>query len=415
MPSAIAPWLLPNFCPLVLKPEPIATDSDANGVAIYVHWPFCLAKCPYCDFNSHVRDDLGQMDQTAWTTAYVKDMQHDLARLKKDIGPATSLFFGGGTPSLMTGQTVAAVIDAIESNIGFSANAEITLEANPTSVESTRFRDYVSAGVNRFSLGVQALRDDDLKALGRQHSVAEALAAVEVARNHCDNISFDLIYARSGQKLADWRDELDEALAFAPTHLSLYQLTIERGTRFFERWKQGDLILPDENLASDMFDLTNETCAAQGLAAYEISNYAKPGFESRHNISYWQSDPYIGIGPGAHGRLDCDQGRLATTRLRSPEKWLAKIANSDHGLESEETISGDMLVAEVLMMGLRLISGLPEARFKSLTGKTYAQALPTENLRDLIDGGFVTLDDGVLAATAEGRNVLNTVTEKLLA
>ncbi|MBT3702622.1 MAG: coproporphyrinogen III oxidase [Alphaproteobacteria bacterium] len=397
-----------------MKPEPTTKDSSAKGLAIYVHWPFCLAKCPYCDFNSHVRDDLGELDQSAWTAAYIKDLRHDLVRLKKDTGPATSLFFGGGTPSLMTGKTVAAIIDDVENSLGFSADAEITLEANPTSVEATRFRDYVSAGVNRFSLGVQALRDDDLKALGRQHSVAEALAAVEVARRHCENISFDLIYARSGQKLADWQIELNEALEFAPTHLSLYQLTIERGTRFFERWKQGDLILPDEDLASNMFDLTNAACASQGLAAYEVSNYARPGFESRHNISYWQSDPYIGIGPGAHGRLDCDQGRLATTRLRSPEKWLARVTEQGHGTETEEAVSGDALVAEVLMMGLRLMSGLTETRFKSLTGKTFAQALPAEHLDDLIDGGFVTLDNNVLAATAQGRNVLNVVTEKLL-
>ena len=314
----------------------------------------------------------------------------------------------------MEGQTVARVIDAIDNNIGFSTNAEITLEANPTSVEAARFQDYVGAGVNRFSLGVQALRDDDLKSLGRQHSVAEALAAVEVARKACENISFDLIYARAGQTLADWQDELTEALAFDPTHLSLYQLTIERGTQFFERWKQGDLVLPEEELATDMFDLTNATCATKGLQAYEVSNYARPGFESRHNISYWQSDPYIGIGPGAHGRLESSAGRIATTRVRSPEKWLGRINTQSHGVESDETLSGDVLIAEVLMMGLRLATGLSETRFRDITGKSFAEVLPAEELADLMEGGFVTLDQNVLAVTSKGRSVLNTVTEKLL-
>ena len=415
MPSAIAPWPLRNFYLPVLGPENKHTGSDVRGLAIYVHWPFCLAKCPYCDFKSHVREDLGQLDQQTWADAFVQDLHHDLARLKKDAGPATSLFFGGGTPSLMEGQTVARVIDAINNDIGFSTDAEITLEANPTSVEAARFQDYVAAGVNRFSLGVQALRDDDLKSLGRQHSVAEALAAVEVARKACENISFDLIYARAGQTLPDWQTELTEALAFDPTHLSLYQLTIERGTQFFERWKQGDLVLPEEELATDMFDLTNATCAAQGLQAYEVSNYARPGFESRHNISYWQSDPYIGIGPGAHGRLESDEGRIATARVRSPEKWLARIKAQDHGVESVETLSGDVLVAEVLMMGLRLATGLSETRFRDVTGKSFAEILPTDELTDLMEGGFVTLDQNVLAVTSKGRNVLNAVTEKLLA
>jgi putative oxygen-independent coproporphyrinogen III oxidase len=419
MPSATGPWPSPNSCRRVLRADPAKPDAENpenlnRGLAVYVHWPFCLAKCPYCDFNSHVRENYASLDQATWTTALVSDLQHDLARLENTAGPVTSLFFGGGTPSLMEAATVATIISAIDTHIGFATNPEITLEANPTSVEAARFRDYVSAGVNRFSLGVQALSDEDLKSLGRQHSVAEALAAVEVARQSCDNISFDLIYARAGQGLAAWQQELGEALAFSPDHLSLYQLTIERGTRFHEQWRQGNLILPDENLASDLFDLTNQTCAEAGLVAYEVSNYARPGRESRHNTSYWQSDPYIGIGPGAHGRLGTGTGRLATTRLRSPEKWLEQVSTGNHGIETEERIEGETLVAEVIMMGLRLMSGISESRFHRLTGHTFDQALPDEELKDLINGGFITLDNRVLAATSQGRNVLNAVTEKLL-
>jgi putative oxygen-independent coproporphyrinogen III oxidase len=414
MPSATAPWLSRSCCQPVLKTETPHIENDTRGLAIYVHWPFCLAKCPYCDFNSHVRDDFAQIDQNIWVRAFIADLKHDAARLKDGTGPATSLFFGGGTPSLMDSQTVAAVIETIDKEIGFSADAEITLEANPTSVEAARFQGYVQAGVNRFSLGVQALRNDDLQKLGRQHSVAEALAAIDVAKKYCDNISFDLIYARAGQTLEAWQAELTEALAYHPTHLSLYQLTIERGTRFHERWKQGDLVLPEEDLAADMFDFTNAACAAKGLAAYEVSNYAKPGFESRHNISYWRSDPYMGIGPGAHGRLVTDLGRLATTRLRSPEKWLARIDETGHGVETEEMVAGGMLVAEVLMMGLRLKSGLSETRFQAVTGKTFAQALPADELADLVGQGFVDLKENVLAVTQKGRSVLNAVTEKLL-
>ena len=416
MPSATGPWPLPSFCRPALKVENSKTQTGLKekGLAVYVHWPFCLAKCPYCDFNSHVRENFADLNQTVWADALIADLKHDAVRLEENAGPATSLFFGGGTPSLMMADTVARVIDAVDQYTGFADDAEITLEANPTSVEASRFSDYISAGVSRFSLGVQALRDDDLKALGRQHSVAEALAAVEVARKLCDNVSFDLIYARPGQSLEQWRTELDEALAFEPSHLSLYQLTIERGTAFFERWRQGNLVLPEEDLATDMFDLTNEACASQDLVAYEVSNYARPGRESRHNISYWQSDPYMGIGPGAHGRLDGGEGRIATTRLRSPEKWLAAVSGEGHGIDNEEIIEGDTLIAEVLMMGLRLNTGLSEARFQALTGKTFARALPTEALQDLINGEFVSLSDHVLAVTPKGRNVLNAVTEKLL-
>ena len=403
-----------------MRTEPTYPAAQDDGLAIYVHWPFCLAKCPYCDFNSHVRDNFAALDQDIWAEALVTDLKHDIARLPHNTGPATSLFFGGGTPSLMSGKTVARVIDAVAGLTGLAANAEITLEANPTSAEADRFQDYVAAGVNRFSLGVQALRDEDLEILGRQHSVAEARIAIEMARRYADNVSFDLIYARPGQTPEAWRQELDEALAMAPSHLSLYQLTIERGTRFYERWRQGDLVLPDEDVAADMFDQTNETCAAHGLPVYEVSNYARPGSESRHNISYWRFDPYVGIGPGAHGRLKIEQSagdgfaRLATSRLRSPEKWLARVTEQGHGTETEEAVSGDTLVAEVLMMGLRLMSGLPEKRFYNITGKSFDQALQMHELTDLQEHGFLTFEDAVLAVTPKGRNVLNTITEKLL-
>ena len=361
-----------------------------------------------------MRDDLAATDQSVWAEAYINDLKHDVARLTPETGPATSLFFGGGTPSLMNTDTVATVIEAVDRLVGLAPGAEITLEANPTSVEASRFQNYVTAGINRFSLGVQALRGEDLKELGRQHSVAEALTAMEVARKFCDNVSFDLIYARPGQTLQAWREELDQALAFEPSHISLYQLTIERGTRFFEMWRQGTLVLPEEDLATDMFELTNATCEANGLLAYEVSNHARPGMESRHNISYWQSDPYMGIGPGAHGRLQTDTGRLATTRFRSPEKWLSMTQEHHHGTETEDAVAGDMLLAEILMMGLRLNTGINEDRFKSLTGQGFNDSLDTQSLNDLIEDGFLSLDNGNLATTPKGRNVLNAITEKLL-
>jgi len=311
--------------------------------------------------------------------------------------------------------TVAAVIDTVADRLGLAAAAEITLEANPTSVEAARFAGYAAAAVNRFSLGVQALDDEDLAALGRMHSVSEAKAALAVARAEADNVSIDLIYARPGQTPANWRAELTRALDFGLPHLSLYQLTIERGTRFHEAQRRGDLIVPDEDTGAALYDLTQELCEAAGLPAYEISNHASSGAESRHNLSYWRSDPYLGIGPGAHGRLDTAAGRTATSRIRSPEKWLAAVNADGHGTESAEGLSPEDLTAEILMMGLRLREGVSARRFEALTGVPLTQAIPSDTVSDLAEGGYLISDHDGLRTTGKGAAVLNTLLGRLLA
>jgi oxygen-independent coproporphyrinogen-3 oxidase len=390
----------------------MTTGPTHPGFAVYVHWPFCLAKCPYCDFNSHVRESI---DQAAWSDALVCELDRapELAGLTP--GPVTSVFFGGGTPSLMAPATVARVLQAIDDKFSLAADAEVTLEANPTSVEARNFEGYVSAGVNRFSLGVQALDDQALEFLGRHHSVAEALKAVELARRHCDNVSFDLIYARPGQTPDDWGRELRRALDFGLSHVSLYQLTIERGTQFFESARRGDLIVPDDDTGAKLFEITQEICRDAGLPAYEISNHARPGLESRHNLTYWRSGSYLGLGPGAHGRINQEKARLATQRVRSPEKWLAAVVANGHGTESSEQILGDDLVGEILMMGLRLQEGINIAQFQQVAGKNIDETIDRKSLDDLISGGFVEKNDNVFRATARGRMVLNEVVRRLIA
>ncbi len=404
MPSATAPTPSLNSC----RP---ASNSGAPGFAVYVHWPFCLSKCPYCDFNSHVREEI---DEAAWTRALVDELNNSAAGIDRPRGGVTSIFFGGGTPSLMPTATVAAVIEAVARELGLAAEAEITLEANPTSVEAERFAGYTAAGVNRFSLGVQALNDADLAALGRTHGAAEAEAALAVARAHVDNVSIDLIYARPGQRSEDWKRELSRALGFGLPHLSLYQLTIERGTRFHEAARRGDLILPDEETGAELFEITREFCQAAGLSAYETSNHARAGSESRHNLSYWRSDPYLGIGPGAHGRLDTADGRAAISRLRSPEKWLAAVEARGHGTESEVTLGADELIAEILMMGLRTREGVSARRFAELAGTPLTQAVSSDALAELADGGHLISDDEGLRTTDKGAVVLNTLIDKLI-
>ncbi len=405
MPSATAPTPSPNSC----RP---ASSSAGAGFAVYVHWPFCLSKCPYCDFNSHVREAI---DEDAWTAALVRELVSAALLIDKPDGGVSSIFFGGGTPSLMPPATVAAVIDTVADRLGLAAAAEITLEANPTSVEAARFTGYAAAGINRFSLGVQALDDEDLAALGRAHSVSEAQAALAVARAEADNVSIDLIYARPGQTPAQWRQELTRALEFGLPHLSLYQLTIERGTRFHEAQRRGDLVVPDEDTGAALFELTQELCETAGLPAYEISNHARSGAESRHNLSYWRSDPYLGIGPGAHGRVDTAAGRTATSRLRSPEKWLDAVNAHGQGTESAEGLSRADLSAEILMMGLRLREGVSARRFEALTGVTLTQAISSDTVSDLTDGGYLISDDDGLRTTDKGAAVLNTLIGRLLA
>jgi oxygen-independent coproporphyrinogen-3 oxidase len=333
--------------------------APATPLALYVHWPFCVSKCPYCDFNSHVRKSV---DQGAWRAAMLADLRHEAGLLPgRRLG---SIFFGGGTPSLMSPETVAAVIGEAERLWGFDEGVEITLEANPSSVEAARFADLAAAGVNRVSLGLQAFRDEALRFLGRAHDVAEGLAALETAQRAFGRVSFDLIYARPGQSLADWEDELAQALGHGTEHLSLYQLTIEPGTRFATLAAQGALSIPDPDFAADLFETTRTMTAAAGLPAYEISNHARPGCESRHNLTYWQYGDYAGIGPGAHGR----RGGLATLRHKKPENWMGAVGRNGHGLQSEEALTPAERGVEALLMGLRLAGGVDLARIADLAG-----------------------------------------------
>jgi putative oxygen-independent coproporphyrinogen III oxidase len=336
----------------------------AEAFGVYVHWPFCLAKCPYCDFNSHVRHE--KPDEARYARAIAQELAY--VKPRTQAREVTSIFFGGGTPSLMQPATVQSVLDEIARHWTISKDAEITLEANPTSVEAERFRGYRAAGVNRVSLGVQALDDASLKSLGRMHTAQEALVAVEVARENFPRISFDLIYARSGQTPAQWREELTKALTFAPEHLSLYQLTIEPGTTFEMLHRAGKLITPDADTARDLWDVTQALCEARAMPAYEVSNHAKAGAESRHNLVYWRYQEYAGVGPGAHGRIGADGARIATSTEKNPERWLAHVEQNGHGLVEEEKLSHLEQADEMLVMGLRLAEGIDVARFERLTG-----------------------------------------------
>eukprot|EP01037_Dinobryon_pediforme_P002540 gene2540-2579_t len=339
--------------------------SSEPGFGVYIHWPFCLAKCPYCDFNSHVRH--APVDEERYVAAFKTELAH-----RARITPGrivSSIFFGGGTPSLMKPSTVAALLDAVASHWQVDKGAEITLEANPTSVEAERFRGYRSAGVNRVSLGVQAMNDADLKALGRLHSAAEAMAAVKIAADIFDRTSFDLIYARPNQTVAGWRAELEDAIAHAGEHLSLYQLTIEPDTMFEQMFKAGKLKMPNADLGRDLWDATQEITQKHGLPAYEISNHARIGAESRHNMTYWRYGEYAGVGPGAHGRLMDGLSRRAQATERHPEMWLTTVETEGHGLIEDQILSIEEQGDEFLLMGLRLREGIDLARYEAISGK----------------------------------------------
>ena len=370
----------------------------APPLAIYIHWPFCRSKCPYCDFNSHVRE---QIDTRRWTAALLADLDRQ-ARWAPEH-EVVSIFFGGGTPSLMPPETAAALIDRVKHHWKTPRNLEITLEANPNSAEAERFAGFAQAGVNRLSLGVQSLDPTTLKFLGRGHDRTEAVAAITTSQKLFRRTSFDLIYARPGQSLAAWRDELDEALDFAGEHLSLYQLTIEPGTAFHTQARVGKLEMPDDETTAALFEMTQDRLAARGLAAYEISNHARPKAECRHNLVYWRYQDYLGIGPGAHGRITSGGVKYATRQRRLPENWLKQPE-----FEEMTPISRESAVEEMVMMGLRLSEGIPRARLETLAECTI-EALFGISLRRLIDGGFVTLDKQRLTATAAGRQRLNAV------
>ncbi|MBA3323735.1 MAG: coproporphyrinogen III oxidase [Rhodobacteraceae bacterium] len=382
-------------------------DWRAGGFGVYVHWPFCAAKCPYCDFNSHVR---AAVDQARWRRALVSEVRAAAALVPGRT--VDTVFFGGGTPSLMPPETVAAVIEAIGTEWRLAPEAEITLEANPTSAEAGRFRAFAGAGVTRLSMGVQSLRDADLKALGRMHTVAEARAAFDLARASFGRVTFDLIYARQGQGLADWRAELGEALAMAVDHLSLYQLTVEAGTRFGDLNARGRLRgLPAEGLAADLYLATQEICGAAGLAGYEISNHARQGAESRHNLIYWRCGDYAGIGPGAHSRLTLGGMRWASDTLPRPEAWLEAVERGGSGAAAgREAVDEPDQAIELLMMGLRLREGIDLARHAALAERP----LPPAAIAALTELGLLEQAGPRLRATDAGRPLLDAVLKSLL-
>ena len=383
-------------------------SDSATRFGVYVHWPFCAAKCPYCDFNSHVRH--APPDQPRFAAGLARELAHFAALARGRT--VTSIFLGGGTPSLMEPRTVAAILDSIAALWAVAADAEITLEANPSSVEAERFRGYRAAGVNRVSLGVQSLDDAALKALGRIHNAAEARRAVEIARATFPRLSFDLIYARPGQRLDDWRSELADALLMAADHLSLYQLTIEPETPFARLHAAGKLVLPAPEIAAEFYLLTQEVTEAHGLPAYEISNHARPGAESRHNLTYWRYSDYVGAGPGAHGRLTLGGVKHATATERDPEAWLDSVEAQGHGLVADEVLTGEQAADEMLLMGLRLREGIRPERYRAIGGRS----LDPRRLQRLLAGGFVeSLPDGRLRVTAPGRLVLDSVVADIAA
>ncbi|MBU2889678.1 radical SAM family heme chaperone HemW [Celeribacter halophilus] len=380
-------------------------DWQNGGFGLYIHWPFCQSKCPYCDFNSHVA---ATIDQSDWERAYLSEIE----RVSRETSGRVlnTVFFGGGTPSLMDPELVNSILSKVRDCWTLSNDVEITLEANPTSVESGRFQGYRDAGVNRISMGIQSLKDEDLKRLGRLHSVAEAQKAFDIARSTFDRVSFDLIYARQGQTIDAWRSELREALSMAIDHLSLYQLTIEQGTAFGDRYNRGQLRdLPSDDSAADMYFVTQDECEKAGMPAYEVSNHAREGSESRHNLIYWRYGDYVGIGPGAHGRLTLDGKKYAIDTPLAPTSWLQSVTEKGHGENPREVLSGYDQAVEYLMMGLRITEGIDLNRLSSLLGNEF-----TFKNKYLIEDGFISTESGRLSITGKGRPVLNAIIRELI-
>lgn len=377
-------------------------DWEEAGFGLYIHWPFCQAKCPYCDFNSHV---VREIDHARWKRAYLSE----IARLGRETGPRVlrSVFFGGGTPSMMEPDLVADILSAVHATWPCANDLEVTLEANPTSVEAGRFRGYRDGGVNRVSLGVQALNDDDLRRLGRLHSAKEAMTAFDLARDSFERVSFDLIYARQDQTLAEWESELRQAVSLAVDHLSLYQLTIEEGTAFGDRFAAGGLRgLPDEDTGADLYAATQQICGEAGLSAYEVSNHARPGSESRHNVIYWQSGDWAAIGPGAHGRLTLGGVRFATEALRAPMPWLQAVEQAGSGDTLREPLDADAGQTELVLMGLRMTDGIDQTRVRN--------PLFLNNINGLIDRSVIEQKNGRFMVTEDYRSVLNAVLAEVL-
>lgn len=376
---------------------------------VYVHWPFCLSKCPYCDFNSHVHDTI---DHKQWVKSYLREIEY-IAEMTKGRTVET-VFFGGGTPSLMEPETVHEILSAIQKHWTVSPDWEVTLEANPTSSEAEKFKAFKQAGVNRLSLGIQSLREDDLKFLGRTHDIAQAKGAIELAANTFDRFSFDLIYARPQQTVEQWTAELKEALAMAVGHISLYQLTIEKNTPFFIRHARGEFKVPEEELGADFYDATEEVMAQEGFQSYEVSNYARAGEQSRHNLIYWRYGDYAGIGPGAHGRLALDGKKYATRTHRAPDIWLERTLQNGHAHHKFEFIDHLQRLQEAMMMGLRLSEGVPVARLTEEYQGDIFEVLSKEKISKLQNEGLLIFENGIIRATHEGRKCLNGVLNYLL-
>ncbi|MDF1631627.1 radical SAM family heme chaperone HemW [Mycoplana sp. MJR14] len=386
--------------------QPVTGDPLDPGFGVYVHWPFCAAKCPYCDFNSHVRHQ--PVDQDRFVAAFLAEME----TMRRLTGPrtVTSIFMGGGTPSLMQPSTVDAILSGIARHWHMPGGIEITMEANPSSVEAERFRGYRAAGVNRVSLGVQALNDRDLKFLGRLHDVEDALKAIRLAREIFPRMSFDLIYARPNQTVAEWDAELKQAVSYAVDHLSLYQLTIEEGTPFYGLHKAGKLVVPDGEQSAILYEATQEITAREGMLAYEVSNHARPGAESRHNLTYWRYGDYVGIGPGAHGRLSAGDAKIATATERHPETWLGRVEAEGHGMVDREVLALSEQADELLLMGLRLTEGVDLARWQALAGR----GPDPDREQFLIDHGFIErLGNSRLRCTPAGMLILDAVVADL--
>lgn len=399
-------WSMPASANSPAPRAPAAALETEGGFGVYVHWPFCQSKCPYCDFNSHV---VANIDQARWARALGRELEHmrGLAGSRR----VRSIFFGGGTPSLMLPETVDAVLSKIASLWTMEEGAEITLEANPTSVEADRFKGYRAAGVNRLSLGVQSLDDAQLKFLGRLHSADEALRAIALARDTFPRLSFDLIYARPGQTKDAWESELRAALVHAADHLSLYQLTIEPDTAFARLYEKGAFALPEDEEAAEMYALTADICAEAGLSAYEVSNYAASGAASRHNLVYWRYGDYAGVGPGAHGRITSGEKRLATRARRMPGDWIDAVEREGHGLEAVEEIAPAEQGDEMVLMGLRLQEGVSLARYARLAGREISPA----RIEALVADDLLAVEGDIIRATSEGRMLLDAVLARLLA
>jgi oxygen-independent coproporphyrinogen-3 oxidase len=403
MPSATAP------ARSTASSTTASADGWPGGFGLYVHWPFCLSKCPYCDFNSHVAE---HVEHDRWRAALLTELRHAAS-----LTPGRrldSIFFGGGTPSLMAPSTTAAVIAEATALWQPAEDLEITLEANPGTIDAARFADFKAAGVNRLSLGVQSFDDAELKFLGRAHDAATAIRGIELAASLFERFSFDLIYARPGQSVENWRAELDRALGFGPGHISVYQLTIEPGTQFHTRHARGEIVLPEDEIGAKMFEATAESLDAAGLPAYEISNHARPGEECRHNLVYWRGGDYAGIGPGAHGRLTFNGAVHAERRHRAPAIWLERVERDGHATVESEPVNAETRIEELVMTGLRLTSGIDAALFRRITGKALDDMLDPARLDALREEGLVVGDEAGIRATGEGRIRLNAVIGYLL-